>query len=62
MNIFYNTFNSTPCANTHEIIQQENKKYRFYKIFNNPMYTGAAQADVTTARVNVIKNVHTTPS
>ena len=55
------TFNSTPCANTHEMITlQNNKKYIFYKTFNNTMYTGAAQADVTTTAVNVIVMSRTT--
>ena len=48
------TFNSTPCANTHKITRQNNNNKRFYKTFNNTMYTGAAQADVTTAAVKVI--------
>ena len=55
-------FNSTPCANTQEITLQYNKKYRFYKTFNNNMYTGAAQVDVTSAAANVIIMSHTTPS
>jgi len=31
---------------------QNEKKQRFYKTFNNTMYTAAAQADVTTAALN----------
>jgi len=39
---------------------QFNKKIRFYKIFINTMYTGAAQADITTTAVNVIVVSRTT--
>ena len=61
--LFYKslTFNSTPCENTYPITLQNNKTLRFYKTFNNTMYTGAAQANVTTAAVNVIimsRNTH----
>ena len=60
--LFYKslTFNSTPCENTYPITLQNNKKYIFYKTFNNTMYTGAAQADVTTTAVNVIVMSRTT--
>ena len=54
------TFNSTPCANTHIITLQNNQTLRFYKIFNNTMYTGAAQTDITTAAANIIVTSHTT--
>ena len=57
INIFFTnslTFNSTHCENTHEFTLRNNKKLRIYKTFNNTMYAGAAQADVTTAAVNVI--------
>ena len=33
------TFNTTPCANGHEITLQKNKKIRYYKTFNNTMFT-----------------------
>jgi len=36
-------FNSTPCANTHEITLQNNNKKIFYKPLNNTMYTWAAR-------------------
>ena len=53
-------FNSTRCANTHEITLQYNKTIRFYKTFNNTMYTGAGQASVTTTAENVIVMSRTT--
>ena len=53
------TFIPTPCANTLEITLQNNKRIRFDETFNNTIHTGAAQADVTTAAVNVIMS-HTT--
>ena len=56
------TLNSTPCGNIHEITLRNTKNIRIYKIFNNTMYTcnNAAQADVTTATVNVIVMSRTT--
>ena len=57
--LFYKslTFNSTPCENTYPITLQNNKTLRFYKTFNNTMYTGA---DVTATAVNVIVMSRTT--
>jgi len=53
-------FNLTPFASKHKITPQNKITIRFYKTFNNTKYTGAAQADITTAAVNVIVMSRTT--
>ena len=50
--VYFNT--ATISANTHGLTLQNNKEIGFYKTLNNTMYTGAAQANITTGVVHVI--------